>query len=135
MHFQFHLSEIILLATSILCVFLALMIWIRKVKPGGTVFGCLMLALAVWSLAAALEDGSLDYAFKVSCSKFSYFGIATSPVLLLIFALEYSRDSRWLTKRNLLLLWVIPVISILMAFTNEKHFLLLDNRLFYNQTY
>lgn len=125
MHFQFHLAGIILFATSILCAFFALLIWIRRVKPGGTTFGLLLLSLAAWSLAAAMEDGCVDYAFKYSCSKLSYLGIATSPALLLMFALDYSRNTHWLNRRNLLfLLWLIPVISIFMAFTNEKHLLL-----------
>ena len=123
-HFQFHLPGIILFATSILCAFFALLVWIRRVKPGGTTFGFLLISLAVWALAAAMEDGSVDYAFKVACSKLSYFGVATSPALLLMFALEYSRNSRWLTRRNLFFVWIIPVVSILMALTNERHWLL-----------
>jgi diguanylate cyclase (GGDEF)-like protein/PAS domain S-box-containing protein len=124
MNFQFHVSGIVLFANTILCAYLAVMMWIRQVKPGGGSFAVLMLSLAVWSLAAALEDGSVDYAFKYSCSKISYLGIATSPALFLIFALEYNRFSNWMTRRNLAFLWVIPVISLLMAFTNEKHLLL-----------
>ncbi len=124
MVFQFHLAGIILFTTTIFCAFLALLVMIRRVKPGGTTFSLLLLSLAAWSLAAALEDGSIDYAFKYSCSKLSYLGIATSPALLLMFALDYSRNSYWLTRRNLPFLWIIPVISIFMAFTNEKHLLL-----------
>ena len=124
MIFQFHLAGIILFATAILCAFFALLVWIRRVKPGGIIFGLLLFSLAVWSLAAAIEDGSIDYAFKYSCSKLSYLGIATSPALLLMFALEYSRNSHWLTRRNLIFLWIIPVVSLFMAFTNERHLLL-----------
>jgi diguanylate cyclase (GGDEF)-like protein/PAS domain S-box-containing protein len=124
MPFHFHLAGIILLATTILCAYLALMIWIRQVRPGGLTFGFLLLSLAVWTLAAAMEDGSIEYAFKYTCSKLSYLGIATSPALLLMFALDYSRNSNWLSRRNVILLWIIPVVSIFMAFTNEKHLLL-----------
>lgn len=124
MHFQFTLAGITLFANTILCAFFALLIWIRRVKPGGTTFCLLLLSLAAWSLAAALEDGSIDYAFKYSCSKLSYLGIATSPAFLLMFALEYSRNSHWLSRHHLFFLWVIPAISILMAFTNEKHLFL-----------
>ncbi len=124
MPIQFHTAGIILYANTIICLILALFIWARQVRPGGVDFGLLMLSLAVWSLAAALEDGSIDYAFKVTCSKLSYLGVATSPVLLLMFALDYSRRSHRLITRNLILLWIIPIISIALAFTNEKHWLL-----------
>jgi diguanylate cyclase (GGDEF)-like protein/PAS domain S-box-containing protein len=124
MHLQFHPAGIILFANTIICLVLALLVWARRVKPGGVTFGLLMLSLSVWSLCAALEDGSLDVAFKITCSKLSYLGIATSPALLLMFALDYSRHSDWFKTRNLVLLWIIPIISIGMAFTNEKHWLL-----------
>jgi hypothetical protein len=124
MYLQFHPAGIILFANTIICLVLALLVWARRVKPGGVTFGLLMLSLATWSLCAALEDGSLDAAFKITCSKLSYLGIATSPALLLMFALDYSRHSDWLKTRKRVLLWMIPLISVGMAFTNEKHWLL-----------
>jgi diguanylate cyclase (GGDEF)-like protein/PAS domain S-box-containing protein len=124
MNLQLHPAGIILFANTIICLVLALLVWNRQVKPGGLTFGLLMFSLAAWSLCAALEDGSLDIAFKITCSKLSYLGIATSPALLLMFALDYSRHSDWLNTRNRILLWIIPIISIGMAFTNEKHWLL-----------
>lgn len=124
MVFKFSLSGIILFASTILYVFIALLVLIRRVKPGGSTFSLLLFSLAAWSLAAALEDGSMDYAFKYSCSKVSYLGIASSPALLLMFVVDYSRNSHYLTRRNLFFLWLIPVISLLMAFTNERHLLL-----------
>jgi diguanylate cyclase (GGDEF)-like protein/PAS domain S-box-containing protein len=124
MHLHIHTAGLILYANTIICLILALLVLARQVKPGGANFGLLMISLAVWSLAAALEDGSTEYAFKYTCSKLSYLGIATAPALLLMFALDYSRQSHWLGKRNLILLWIIPLISIGMAFTNENHLLL-----------
>jgi len=124
MPLHFHTAGLILYANSIICLILALLVWARRVRPGGMVFGFLMLSLAVWSLAAAMEDGSLDYAFKYTCSKLSYLGIATAPALLLMFALDYSRQTQWMRTRNMIFLWIIPVVSIFMAFTNEKHLLL-----------
>jgi diguanylate cyclase (GGDEF)-like protein/PAS domain S-box-containing protein len=124
MHLQLHPAGILLYVNTLVCLSLALLVWKRRVKPGGVTFGLLMLSLAIWSLCAALEDGSLDIGFKITCSKLSYLGIATSPALLLMFALDYSRHSEWFKTRNLVLLWIIPIISIGMAFTNEKHWLL-----------
>ena len=124
MPLHFHLAGIILYSNTIICLVLAFLVLARRVKPGGVTFGLLMFSLAAWSLAAALEDGSIDFAFKYTCSKLSYFGIATAPALLLMFALDYSRHSKWLRSKNLILLWIIPIISIGMAFTNEKHLLL-----------
>ena len=88
MPLHFHLAGIILYANAFVCLILAFLVLARRVRPGGVIFGLLMLSLAAWSLAAALEDGSLEYAFKYTCSKLSYFGIATAPALLLMFALE-----------------------------------------------
>jgi len=124
MNLHFSIAGYILFANTILCLILAFFVWVRRVKPGGRIFGWLMLSLAVWSFMAALEDGSLDYSFKITCSKISYLGIGSTPALMLMFAMEFSRQNNWLKPYKLALLWIIPIISVGMAFTNERHLLL-----------
>jgi hypothetical protein len=81
-HFAFYHPGILPFGNAVLCAFWALLIWIRQVKSGGLTFGFLLLPLAVWSLAAALEEGSSDFDFKHICAKLSYLGIGSAPALL-----------------------------------------------------
>jgi len=124
MNLNFSAAGYILFANTVLCLILAVLVWVRQVKPGGRIFGWLMLSLAFWSFMSAVEDGSLDYVFKVTCSKISYLGIGSAPALLLMFSMEYNRQVNWLKPFRTVLLWVIPVVSMVMAFTNDSHHLL-----------
>jgi signal transduction histidine kinase len=102
---------------------MALICWRRRAIPGGTVLALLMLAVAAWAIFGALEMAAVGIPAKVFWSKVAYLGTTPSPALLLIFALTYSQQHRWLTRRNILALFVLPVLTILLAATNEWHHL------------
>jgi signal transduction histidine kinase len=46
------------------------------------------------------------------------------------FALEYARLDRWLTRRNLALLSISPLVGLLLIFTNQTHHLVWQSILF-----
>jgi PAS domain S-box-containing protein len=50
-------------------------------------------------------------------------GIVTIPVPLLTFALQHTGKDKWLTRRNLILLSIVPLITLLLAWTNDAHHL------------
>ncbi len=98
--------------------------WRRASNRAGRLLAVLMAAVFVWSLAAALEAAVAGQAAKVLLSKFEYIGIATVPVLMFLTAVGFARGGRKLTKVWALALWIIPALTLLMAFTNERHHLL-----------
>src|SRR6185295_14158620 len=51
----------------------------------------------------------------------AYFGIVTVPASWLVFALRFSGRGRWVTGRFLALLWIEPVATVLLAWTNPWH--------------
>ncbi len=112
---------IALLLTTILAGILAYVAWRRRGLPGGTYLALLMLAVADWSFFSALEAAAVSVSAKVFWSKVQYLGIYSVPVLFLMLALEYSHQERWLTRRNLVLLWIVPVLTVALAATNEWH--------------
>jgi PAS domain S-box-containing protein len=81
----------------------------------------LMLAVAEWSLSYTLEMAFTDLAAKVFWSKMKYFGVVGVPVAWLSFALQYTGKRGWLTPRNLTLLTIEPIITLLLIWTNEFH--------------
>ncbi len=89
--------------------------------PGGTSLAMLLLSVSVWSLASAFEYAPVGVPLKVLCAKIEYIGVVSSPLFFLSFALEYNHCSRWLTVRHAVLLSIVPVVTLGLAGTNEKH--------------
>jgi diguanylate cyclase (GGDEF)-like protein/PAS domain S-box-containing protein len=109
--------------TGALAVFIALVAWKRKKVVGGLLLALLMAAVAIWALGASIEYASVGIPSKVFWSKIEYFGVV-SPVLYLLLALEFNRLERLLTARNVALLFIIPLITLGLALTNEWHHLI-----------
>ncbi len=82
-----------------------------------------MWAVTEWSLASGLEAGSVDSAVKVFWAKAEYFGSYGSVPLILFFTLSFTGRQDWIERYRLRWLWVIPVVTILLAATNELHHL------------
>jgi diguanylate cyclase (GGDEF)-like protein len=80
-----------------------------------------MIAVTEWTLGAALEYATVGIPGKVFWSKVEYLGTLSSPVLLLLLALDYNRLDRWLTRRNIGIAFIIPFFTWLLADTNEWH--------------
>ncbi len=123
MHFQFPLFVLAYLLAGIIALILAVAVWFRKLQTGGLPFCLLMVCLAVWSLASIPEAGALTVEAKIYWSKISYIGIVNMPVLWFLFASEYTRKGRWASGKSVFLLFIIPLITLLLVFTNEVHHL------------
>jgi PAS domain S-box-containing protein len=100
---------------------LALLAWRRRSTPSATPFAALMLAVAVWSLAYALQLAREDLQTKVVLSNVSYLGIVVVPTAWLIFAIEYTGHGKWLTRRRLFLLTIPPLLTALTIWTDGWH--------------
>ena len=111
-------AVIFLLATSVSLI-VAWFAWQRRATPGGRSLALLMLALAVWSLAEAGELLATGTNAKIAWSKISYLGAETAPLLVLMFALEYTR--RPLHRHGFALLAIVPLATLVLVFTNEWH--------------
>jgi hypothetical protein len=54
-------------------------------------------------------------------STYEYIGIATLPVAWLAFALQYTGREAHMTVRSATLLSALPLVTLLLAWTNEAH--------------
>ena len=106
MSFTFTPYAIFCAISACIASFVALLAWQRRSAPAGTALVLLMTAVAVWSMGMAFEYAALGIPAKV---------------FFFLFALQYSHLNKWVTKRNIILLFVIPIITYLMALTNELH--------------
>lgn len=94
----------------------------RQVK-GALYFAFLIISVTAWAFSQALEYAVVEATWKILFAKFQYFGISTIGATWYLFSLSYNRKNNWLGK-NYFLLFILPVLTIIVAFTNEAHDLL-----------
>jgi PAS domain S-box-containing protein len=127
---QFQYSPYILplLACSIIAGFVAVYVWRRRAWASGTKsLALLALACGEWSLGYALEIAGADLPTKLFWGKSQYIGISAIPLLWVIFASAHSTPGIRITRRNVILLSIVPLITLLLAFTTELHGLIWSN--------
>lgn len=86
-------------------------------------YALLMFSAAIWAFATALELSSADIPTQMLAIVIEYPGMAIMPVGWLLFALEYTGREEWITWRNVALLCIVPVITVIMVMTNGLHYL------------
>jgi signal transduction histidine kinase/DNA-binding response OmpR family regulator len=96
-------------------------IWTRRDTLGAGYLCGLMAAIGWWSLWDGMQQMAVDLHQRVVFSQFSHLGIQFVPLLFLLFVAQYTRQDKWLAPRQILLLTVIPVITLIAVFTNEWH--------------
>jgi PAS domain S-box-containing protein len=121
MHWQYTPYILPSLIATAISTALALYVWRRRSVPGATSFILFMLAVADWSLGHALELGSADLPSKIFWGKVQYPGVAFLPVAWLAFVLQYTGREKWLTRRNLALLTIEPLIMLLLVWSDDVY--------------
>lgn len=104
--------------------FVAILAWRRTVTSVGRSLAILMASVFTWSLAAAFEAAVPATAAKILISKVEYLGVASTPVLMFLFALKFSRSGARLKRLQAIALWIIPSLTFLLTATNEAHHLI-----------
>ncbi|MCK4783511.1 MAG: PAS domain S-box protein, partial [Desulfobacteraceae bacterium] len=107
-----------LIASAMIAAALAYFLWRRRTKPGATPAVWMLLAVIVWSLAYILQFKSTTLSGQIFATNIQYFGIVTVPVMWFVFSLQYTGHDRWLTRRNLFLLAIVPFLTLVLAWTN-----------------
>ncbi len=116
-----------LIMASVVSVILGCYIWWRFRRSWAAVGALLVLASAEWTLGYALELGSSDLLAKIFWKKIQFVGTCIIPVAWLIYILHYTGHEKWITRRNVTLLVVVPVITLVLVFTNDSHQLILTD--------
>jgi PAS domain S-box-containing protein len=93
----------------------------RRSVPGGTYFALMMLSGAWWAFTYACEALSNEQSVKIIWAQISYVGIGTMPVFFMLFALNYWRPDIHIRLQYQIMIWLIPVATIIIAATNGLH--------------
>lgn len=117
-------NHVILLVLSLfLSLFVIYRLWRFRGRPIVKTLIISMTATGWWSFCVAFEHMSLQLSAKIFWVDLSYFGIVFLPLTWLIFALQYTNKDRWLTRVKLGILAVIPLVSLVLVWTNGLHHL------------
>jgi PAS domain S-box-containing protein len=114
---------ITLMLSIIACVVLAIYIWRRRPARGTFWIALLMIAMSVWSTAYLLQLLSTGIDSKILFFNVTFISKTTMPVFWFIFALKYSRLDRFITPRNIALLFIFPALALILVWTNDYHHL------------
>jgi PAS domain S-box-containing protein len=111
------------LLTVLLLVALAAFSWRRRTVPGARVFAVTCLIAVPWVAGAVMEVAAVDAADKIFWFKFQAAWQLPVITALTCFVLEYAWPGRWLTRRNLVLLSIPPLLVAAIVLTDNVHHL------------
>lgn len=94
--------------------------WLPWSRP----FAIMMLALAQWSLALALELSAQTTESAVVWRMLQMVGVSIMPVAWLLFAAGYSKREHLVSANTRRFLYAISFVTIVLALTNTRHGLL-----------
>lgn len=86
-------------------------------------FGFMMLGIAIWALSYGFELSSYTLEEMLFWIKIEYLGISFIPAFWLLFISRFTGRDKWLSTTNFILLMKIPVITLLLVWTNNYHHL------------
>lgn len=109
------------IATIVLNLVLAVMIWTRRAARGAAVLALLCLINAVWGLAYTLSFFNTNLDWKLALVPLEYLGIVGIPLLWALFVAQFTRRVEW--RRPWLLIGVsLPaVITLGLTLTLGQH--------------
>jgi signal transduction histidine kinase len=119
---QPHPFTFIYLASAAISVWVARTMW-RRPAAGAKTSAALMVAMAVWSSAYALELASTSQAAQLAWAPVLYLGILFAPLAWFVFALQFTGRDAWLTRPALAALGLLPIALYLLVVTDRWHHL------------
>ena len=84
----------------------------------------LATAVSIWLIGYALELSVVGLESKVFWAQVEYIGIAFTPVAWFVFAYQFLFQHVRNLKARVVFLSILPIVTIVIAFTNDQHALL-----------
>ncbi len=118
---------LLLLVSAVVTTLLAVYSWRHRTLPGAAPFVFTTVIVTGGSLTNALEMMSAGLDGKLFWGNLQYISHAGIPVAWLAMTLQFTGRDRWLTRRRLAYLCVIPAITLVLTSTNNLHGLMRYN--------
>lgn len=124
MYWQHTPYTIPLLVSAVFSSAIGLYIYRYRAAKGALSLTLLFAAVALWTLAYALELALVSPEAKRALADLQYLFISTTPVLWLVFALQYTERNNWTHPRALVPLYLLPLFTSVLAWTDGRFGLL-----------
>jgi len=113
---------LIMLAAAMICLFIAVYVWLYRRKNSETIPLILLMAgISEWIAAALMGLMDQDLLHKILWAKIEYIGVVSVPLAVLGYVLHHSGSKQQLNIKKLAWLAVIPVATLVLAWTNGNH--------------
>lgn len=116
----------VFILAAIFYALLGLYAWKRRPAVAVISFAWVMLAMSIWSFMYGMEIFLPTLPAKLFAVNLEYLGIASAPVFLFYYALDYTGRSHLITPRMRVFVWMIPILTLLLGWTNPMHHLMWD---------
>ncbi len=116
--------SLVYILTAVVAFFVGMLAWQRKTIIGSSEIGLLSHSISFCAFFLTIESSVTTQDAKVFWSQVSYLSGVFIPVLYFIFARRYTGMIRFKNMKQGWLLFVFPVVTIIIAFTNKYHNLL-----------
>ncbi|HBE76927.1 MAG TPA: hypothetical protein DDW65_03980 [Firmicutes bacterium] len=85
------------------------------------IFAILLAAITLYSFGYMMELASKTLPKMFFWARFQYLGISMIPPLWVMAVIKYIGKDKWLTRKAGILLFIIPILTLVFSFTNFHH--------------
>lgn len=119
----YNVTLIEIIITTVIILVLLIAFHYLKERYQQILLSIIILGCLLWMIGNLLELSLIDYQAKIFMNYLKYFSSEIVIVLWFIFFIYFIGYKKWLTKRNITLISLIPFTMLLLVFTNKYHHL------------
>ncbi len=113
--------QVAMAASLLITSLIALLTVRRRQVPGASAMIALAAATFIWTAGFLLEANSATLERQLFFNNIGYIGSMSVPVALFFFAMHYTTDSRRITGWRVLAFCVVPLLTVILVWTNNYH--------------
>jgi two-component system, cell cycle sensor histidine kinase and response regulator CckA len=125
---------LILIASVIISISMAVAVLMHKHTLGVHAFAALNASIGLWAFSSLFEVCSLNLQTKIFCYSLKYLFVVVVPPAWFVFGLYYSNRLRRLRLSRLAMLSIIPAVTLALIVTNRYHHLMFTSLEFVKTT-
>lgn len=116
------INSVLLIASFIILFSIAIYTLMHRKVPGAYPLFIQMVAAIIWTASSYFEIKSSGLDAKLLWRNFQQVGVFVIPITNVFFAVDYSKRIK--VKKNLWFLSAVPIISLMLIFTDRFHHLM-----------
>jgi len=121
MKYQYHPYVWLLIASSMITLFLAIYAIIRRRQAkGATIFALTAIMMTAWSIIYAFSFASADLPSKIFWNVILYIPNVFTPVLYFALCLQFTGYDDWIYNKKILWFTILPVLFVLVKSTDLR---------------